>query len=104
MEHPLSVTHPPRRSSEGLTSWLATHSVDVAFVAVVGVAFTHLLQLAAALDEGYTSGVAHTFRSTATTQSITGLTNGVTYRFWVQAINASGTSAYSKVTNPITPS
>ncbi len=44
-----------------------------------------------------------TFASTATTQTITGLTNGTQYRFRVQAINAVGTSGYSKVTNPVTP-
>jgi hypothetical protein len=44
-----------------------------------------------------------TFNSTATTQTITGLTNGTTYRFRVQAINAVGASGYSKVTNPVTP-
>lgn len=43
------------------------------------------------------------FSSTATTQTITGLTNGTTYRFRVQAINAMGASAYSAVTNPVTP-
>jgi hypothetical protein len=31
------------------------------------------------------------------------LTNGTTYRFRVQAINAGGTGGYSKVTNPVTP-
>ncbi|MCU1454735.1 MAG: fibronectin type protein, partial [Acidimicrobiales bacterium] len=52
---------------------------------------------------GYTvtpsvAGVARpavTFTSTATTQTITGLTNGTTYTFTVAAINATGTSAAS---------
>jgi hypothetical protein len=44
-----------------------------------------------------------TFTATATTQTLTGLTNGTEYRFRVQAINAIGTSGYSKVTNPVTP-
>jgi len=43
------------------------------------------------------------FDSTATTQTVTGLTNGVEYRFRVQAVNAIGTSGYSKVSNPATP-
>ena len=44
-----------------------------------------------------------TFGSTATTQIVTGLTNGTQYRFRVQAINAVGTSGRSMVTNPVTP-
>jgi hypothetical protein len=43
------------------------------------------------------------FTSTATTQVVGGLTNGVTYRFRVRAVTAVATSAYSKVTNPVTP-
>ena len=42
------------------------------------------------------------YNSTATAQVVTGLTNGTTYRFRVQAVNAIGTGPYSKVTNPIT--
>ncbi len=52
---------------------------------------------------GYFPLASRTFASTATTQTITGLTNGTQYRFRVQAINAVGTSGYSKVTNPVTP-
>jgi hypothetical protein len=44
-----------------------------------------------------------TFPSPVTTQTVTGLTNGVTYRFRVQAVNAVGLSGYSTVTNPVTP-
>jgi len=43
------------------------------------------------------------FPSSATTQTITDVWNGITYRFRVQAVNAVGLSAYSKVTNPVTP-
>ena len=42
-----------------------------------------------------------TFASVETT--VTGLTNGVTYRFKVQALNAMGRSGYSDVTMPVTP-
>jgi hypothetical protein len=52
---------------------------------------------------GYFPLPSRTFNSQATTQVITGLTNGRTYRFRVRAINAVGTSGYSKVTNPVTP-
>jgi hypothetical protein len=53
---------------------------------------------------GYFALSPTTFNSTATTQVVIGLTNGTTYRFRVRAINATGTGAYSKVTNPVTPS
>jgi hypothetical protein len=53
---------------------------------------------------GYWALPAVTFNSTVTTEVVTGLTNGTTYRFRVQAVNAIGTSGYSKVTNPVTAS
>lgn len=43
------------------------------------------------------------FASTATTQVITGLTNGTTHWFRVRAVNVAGTSAFSNGTNLITP-
>jgi hypothetical protein len=43
------------------------------------------------------------FASTATTQTITGLTNGTTYRFRVRAWTDQGVSGFSKVSNPVTP-
>lgn len=54
---------------------------------------------------GYYAFPSVTYNSTATTQVVTGrVINGLTYRFRVQAINAVGTSAYSKVTNAVFPS
>jgi subtilisin-like proprotein convertase family protein len=53
---------------------------------------------------GYFPLVPQVFSSTATTQVVTGLTNGTQYRFRVQAVNAVGTSGYSTVTNLVTPS
>ena len=53
---------------------------------------------------GYTPVKTRIFISTSTTQTITGLTNGKTYRFRVRALNAIGLSAYSKASNPATPS
>ena len=44
-----------------------------------------------------------TFASTATTQTVTGLTNGTTYRFKVAAINSTGTGAGSATSNAIVP-
>ena len=52
---------------------------------------------------GYYPLAPRTFSSTATTQPITGLTNGTQYRFRVQATNAIGTGGYSTVTAPVTP-
>ncbi|MSO86645.1 MAG: hypothetical protein EXQ71_03870 [Acidimicrobiia bacterium] len=52
---------------------------------------------------GYYALAPQTFTSTATTQTVTGLMNGTTYRFRVRAINAVGTGGYSKVTNTVTP-
>ena len=43
------------------------------------------------------------FPSTATTQTITGLTSGTTYRFRVAAINAIGTGTNSAACNAVTP-
>jgi hypothetical protein len=43
------------------------------------------------------------FNSPATTQIITGLTNGIEHRFRVQAVNAIGTGPSSTVTNAVTP-
>jgi hypothetical protein len=40
----------------------------------------------------------------ATSQTITGLTNGTTYRFKVRAWNAVGVSAFSSASNPVVPS
>jgi predicted phage tail protein len=52
---------------------------------------------------GYYALPSQAFGSTATTQAITGLTNGTQYRFRVRAVNAVGTGGYSTVTNPIVP-
>lgn len=52
---------------------------------------------------GYLPLAPVTFASTATTQVATGLTNGTTYRFRVQAINSVGIGAHSTVSNPVTP-
>jgi len=52
---------------------------------------------------GYYPLPPQTFASTATTQVVTGLTDGTRYRFRVQAVNAVGTGGYSKVTNQVTP-
>jgi hypothetical protein len=49
------------------------------------------------------TGLPRVFNSTATTQTVTGLTNGWPYRFRVQAINALGTGSYSAESNRVTP-
>jgi hypothetical protein len=52
---------------------------------------------------GYWALPPQTFNSTAMVQTVTGLTNGTSYRLRVQAINVTGAGGYSKVTNPVTP-
>jgi hypothetical protein len=52
---------------------------------------------------GYAPVKVRIFNSPLTTQTVTGLTNGTTYRFRVRAYNAYGISGYSTVTNAVTP-
>ena len=55
----------------------------------------------------YLAGVAQpavTFASTVTTQTVTGLQNGTSYRFRVAAVNAIGTGPQSPESNAATPS
>ena len=57
---------------------------------------------------GYTvtsspDGKTATAPAGATTATVTGLTNGVDYRFAVRAVNAVGTSAASAASPPVTP-
>ncbi len=54
----------------------------------------------------YIAGAAQatqTFNSTATTETVTGLTNGTAYTFTVAAINSVGTGAQSAASNSVTP-
>src|SRR5260370_39218238 len=44
-----------------------------------------------------------TFNSTATTETVTGLSNGTAYTFTVAATNAAGTGAASSASNSVTP-
>jgi SAM-dependent methyltransferase len=53
--------------------------------------------------DGYWPELSVTFNSTKTTETVGGLTNGVTYRFKVAAFNAVGTGATSTVSNPVVP-
>jgi predicted phage tail protein len=52
---------------------------------------------------GFASQGPRYFASTATTQTVTGLTNGTTYRFQVRAWNAVGVSPFSGTSNAVTP-
>jgi hypothetical protein len=51
---------------------------------------------------GLVAQAARTFTSTATTEAITGLTNGTTYRFKVAAKNANGPGPQSTASTPVT--
>jgi glucose/arabinose dehydrogenase len=53
---------------------------------------------------GFVSQGPRYFVSAATTQTVTRLTNGTTYRFRVRAWNSVGVSGFSTVSNPVTPS
>jgi flagellar biosynthesis protein FliR len=52
---------------------------------------------------GFSAKPSTTFPSTATTETVTGLTNGTSYRFKVSAINGVGTGAMSAASNAVTP-
>ncbi|MEQ1787740.1 MAG: fibronectin type III domain-containing protein, partial [Acidimicrobiales bacterium] len=52
---------------------------------------------------GYFQMPSRTFASTATTQVLTGLTRTWSYRFAVSAVNATGTSAASALSNAVVP-
>ena len=78
--------------SKATLSWTAP--VDDGGAEVTGYVVTPFI--------GYSPQRALIFMTTATTETISGLTPGTMYRFKVRAINAVGVGAASKASNPIT--
>ncbi|HLQ15029.1 MAG TPA: fibronectin type III domain-containing protein [Candidatus Eisenbacteria bacterium] len=80
-------------NTQATVSWTAP--VNTGGSAVTGYVVTPYI--------GATAQTATTFNSTATTQTVTGLTNGTAYTFRVAAINAIGTGPASAQSNSVTP-
>ncbi len=79
-----------------VVSWQAPVNAMVATYPITGYVVTPWI--------GFVRQTPVVFNSTATTQTVTGLTNGVTYTFTVVAINSLGNdSASSAMSNPVTP-
>jgi hypothetical protein len=79
-------------NSQATVSWTAPHPGGTAITGYVVTAYN-----------GYFPFQTRSYATPSTTQVFPGLTNGTTYRFRVQAVNAVGTGGYSKVSNPVTP-
>lgn len=75
------------------TSWTAPESDGGS--SVIGYVVTPYL--------GLSAQTSRSFAATATTQTITDLAVGSTYRFRVQAINTIGTGPFSQTSNEVTP-
>jgi alpha-tubulin suppressor-like RCC1 family protein len=83
-------------NGSAVVSWQAPANAMLATYPITGYVVTPWI--------GFDRQTPVVFNSTATTQTVTGLTNGVTYTFTVHAINSlGGDSASSGMSNRVTP-
>jgi alpha-tubulin suppressor-like RCC1 family protein len=99
----VSAAFAPPSAPSGATATAGPGQATVSWIAPIDDGGSPIVGYVVFAYVGYAPAVEHwIFNSTATTQTVTGLTNGTQYRFRVLAYNAVGPSGFSKVTVPVT--